>query len=109
MDDSLKDYQLTPETRSIHGFWLDLGSRVEKDSGWIRIEWLLDNCLEKIMEGGTNIGALYRNPQDDSLWHYWLIAPHMAGGGPPALDRIDKERAMELFGTTRLESGGDKT
>lgn len=98
MDESLKDYELTPATTAIHGFWLDLGSRVEKDSGWIRIEWLLDNCLVKITESDTSIGALYRNPQDGSLWHYWRIAPHLAGGGPPALDRIEKTRAHELFG-----------
>ena len=98
MDMQTDDFELTPATTGIHGFWLDLGSRVEKDSGWVRIEWLLANRLELVTSSTTEIGALYRNPQDNSLWHYWLIAPHMAQGGPPALDRIDSQRARELFG-----------
>lgn len=97
MTDPLADFDLTPETTAIRGFWLDLGSRVEKDSGWVRIEWLLQNRLELVKESDSEIGSLYRNPVDNSFWHYWLVAPQMSGGGPPALDRITAARAAELF------------
>lgn len=97
MIDISTDAELTAETTSIHGFWLDLGSRVVKDSGWIRIEWLLDHRLELIKAGNRDVGSLYRNPQDDSLWHYRLVAPHMQEGGPPSLERIGRAEAMTLF------------
>lgn len=97
MDNALTDFELTPETTLIRGFWLDLGSRVEKDSGWMRIEWLIDNRLELVTEGTAETGSLYRYAVDNSLWHYWLVAPHMAGGGPPALEKISEEQAAGLF------------
>lgn len=97
MDIELADYELTPQTTLIRGFWIDLGSRVEKDSGWIRIEWLIAKRLELVKHGGSDIGVLYRYPVDGSLWHYWLVAPHMAGGGPPALEKISEEQAASIF------------
>jgi len=98
MDIELADYELTPESILIRGFWLDLGSRVEKDSGWIRIEWLIANRLELVKQGSTDEGRLYRYPGDNSLWHYWHVAPQMAGGGPPALEKISAEQAAKIFG-----------
>lgn len=98
MDIELTDYELTPETTLIRGFWIDLGSRVEKDSGWMRIEWLVANRLELVKQAQADVGTLYRYPADNSLWHYWLVAPQMADGGPPALEKISAERATAIFG-----------
>jgi len=92
------DFELTTETTAIQGFWIDLGSKVEKDSGWMRIEWLLKNRLESVTQAEDERGALYRNPVDETLWHYYLVAPSMEGGGPPALERVSEDRARELFG-----------
>lgn len=98
MNIELADYELTPDSSLIRGFWIDLGSRVEKDSGWVRIEWLIANRLELVKQGGIDVGMLYRYPADNSLWHYWLVAPQMAGGGPPALEKISDEQAANIFG-----------
>lgn len=98
MNIELADFELTAESTLIRGFWIDLGSRVEKDSGWIRIEWLIANRLELVRQGSTDVGMLYRYPVDNSLWHYWLVAPQMSDGGPPALEKISAERAESLFG-----------
>ncbi|MBN1958226.1 MAG: hypothetical protein JXQ81_12915 [Desulfuromonadales bacterium] len=92
------DFELTTETEGIQGFWIDLGSRVEKDSGWVRIEWLLNNRLEKVIESDSDKGALYRNPADDSLWHHYLVAPGMAAESPPALERMTADAARKMFG-----------
>ncbi len=97
MNNELDDFELTPETTSIRGFWLDLGSRVEKDCGWMRIEWLIENRLNLVTEGTPETGSLYRYPLDNSLWHYWLVAPHMSGGGPPALEKVTEEQAAKVF------------
>lgn len=98
MNIELADHELTPQTTLIRGFWIDLGSRVEKDSGWIRIEWLIAKRLELVQQGSSDVGILYRYPVDDSLWHYWLVAPQMADGGPPALEKISAEQAAKIFG-----------
>lgn len=98
MNLEIEDFELTSETTLIRGFWIDLGSRVEKDSGWIRIEWLIKNRLEIILKGKQTIGSLYRNPADGKFWHYHLVSPQMQDGGPPVLEHIDKIKAQELFG-----------
>lgn len=93
------DFELTPQTTLIRGLWLDLGSRVEKDSNWLRIEWLLENRLELLVPAhGNACSALYCSPENGQLWHYYRVAPEMHEGGPPALEQIDEERAKELFG-----------
>lgn len=97
MDNELADFELTEQTTLIRGFWIDLGSRVEKDSGWVRIEWLIANRLERLKQGNADVGVLYRYPADNSLWHYWHVAPQMPGGGPPALEKISDERAAAIF------------
>jgi len=93
-----EDFELTEETTIIRGFWLDLGSKVVKDSGWIRIEWLIANRLEPVCRKENNGETLYRSPADGRLWHYYLVAPGLKNGGPPALELIDQKRAEELFG-----------
>ncbi|MCW8858478.1 MAG: Imm27 family immunity protein [Deltaproteobacteria bacterium] len=98
MNLEIEDFELTPETTWIRGYWIDLGSKVEKDSGWIRIEWLLQNRLDLLLQKDNKIGALYKNPVDETLWHFYPVAPDMQNGGPPALELIDKDKAMELFG-----------
>ncbi|MBW6509263.1 MAG: hypothetical protein K0A94_06905 [Desulfuromonadales bacterium] len=98
MNSEPADFELTPESTLIRGFWIDLGSRMEKDSGWIRIEWLIANRLELVKPGETAVGQLYRYPVDNSLWHYWLVAPQMADGGPPALEKISEQQAATIFG-----------
>lgn len=93
-----EDFELTDATTSIQGFWLDLGSKVVKDSGWIRIEWLIDNRLDCIAQIDAETGSLYRNRTDGQLWHFYLVSPGLQNGGPPALTQISKEKAHDLFG-----------
>ena len=94
----IDDFELTPETQHIRGFWIDLGSKVEKDSGWMRIEWLLKHRLEPVAQRDQTADALYRNPADATYWHCYLVSPHMRDDSPPVLERIDIDRARELFG-----------
>lgn len=93
-----EDFELTEETAFIQGFWLDLGSKVVKDSGWVRIEWLIENRLEQIVAKDGSSDTLYRNPIDGHLWHYHLVVPDIHEGGPPALLRIEEAEAQEIFG-----------
>ena len=36
-----EEWELKPEDQELRGFWIDLGSRMEKDGAWARIEWLI--------------------------------------------------------------------
>jgi hypothetical protein len=93
-----EDFELTAATTAIRGFWLDLGSSVVKDSGWVRIEWLLENRLECLVEKNTETGSLYRDPADNRLWHFYRVSPGLRDGGPPALQSISQDEARDLFG-----------
>lgn len=92
------DFEFTEETTFIRGFWLDLGSQMVKDSGWSRIEWLIENRLELLIRDQRNTDALYINRRDNRLWHYYSVAPGIKDGGPPVLEMIDKVKAEEIFG-----------
>lgn len=98
------DFELTPQTTLIQGLWIDLGSRVEKDSSWLRIEWLIENRLHLIVQQSREVGSLYRSPQDDRLWHYYLTAPQLGDSSPPSLEQINATQAAELFGNLQRES-----
>lgn len=93
-----EDFKITSETTFVRGLWIDLGSSMEKDSGWRRIEWLLENCLELVTEKDAEIGSLYRNREDGKFWHLFLAAPELAQNSPPSLELIEADRAKELFG-----------
>lgn len=103
MTNIITDFELTPKTRHIQGLWIDLGSRAEKDSNWLRIEWLIDNRLQLIKKQNNEVGSLYRSPQDDRLWHYYLTAPQMGESSPPSLEQIEATQAEELFGNFSRE------
>jgi hypothetical protein len=104
MKNIFTDFELTPQTTLIQGLWIDLGSRVAKDTSWLRIEWLLENRLQLIKHKGREIGSLYRNPQDNHLWHYSLVAPEMGDSSPPSLAQIGETQAEELFGNFKRKS-----
>ena len=96
MHELSEDFELNAETWFIHGLWIDLGSRMEKDSSWLRIEWLLENRLELVASSAA--GQLYRNPVDGQFWHHFPLAPELTSASPPALERISLQQARELFG-----------
>ncbi len=98
MLESVEEWELQPDEAELAGFWLDLGSRVEKDSGWERIDWLVGKRLEKLAEASPGPAILYRDPKDGRLWEKTHPAAHMQDGGPPRLSVISPEAAAKRYG-----------
>jgi hypothetical protein len=89
--------ELKPDESHLVGYWLDLGSGVEKDSVWERIEWLISSRLERISRNSSGTECLYRDPADGRYWEYTLRASRMRGGGPPSLKIISREQAEKKY------------
>ena len=70
-----------------------------KDSGWARIEWLIENRLELLLRDQKSADILYIDRRENRLWHYYSVAPGMQDGGPPILELIDKDKAEKFFGS----------
>lgn len=91
------EWELRPADHFLQGFWIDTGSRVEKDAGWMRIEWLVSERLELLVRLEGETVELYRDPRDGRLWEKFSAAPAMSDGGPPVLTVIDADEARRKF------------
>jgi hypothetical protein len=85
------------ETRLV-GSWIEKDGSVVQDSICERIQWLTDSCFEQLSVDGDNWSALYKNPDDGSYWELTYPQSHMHGGGPPKLQRVSKDDALERYG-----------
>lgn len=90
------DFELKGDERELNGFWIDVGSRVEKDAGWVRIEWLIAERFEQLAERDGEV--LYRHRGDGRLWARTGPAPWLPEGGPPRLVRLTAAEAQARFG-----------
>jgi hypothetical protein len=95
-----EEWELKPEDQELRGFWIDLGSRMEKDGAWARIEWLVAERLGLVARGeGKN--ALYRDPRDGRLWELAHDHAGLKDGGPPRLSLLDAESATRRYGQVK--------
>lgn len=92
-----EEWELSPDDRQLQGLWIDLGSRMEKDATWARIEWLITERLQRLAPGEGN-DALYRDPGDGRLWELAHDHAGLKHGGPPRLTQIDFETAAQRYG-----------
>jgi len=97
VDLQTRDWELSDKDSFLQGFWIDTGSAVVKDAGWMRIDWLTETRLERLARHEGSAAELYRNPGDGSFWERLSAAPELPDGGPPMLVRIDAEEARRRF------------
>ncbi|RME38104.1 MAG: hypothetical protein D6794_05890 [Deltaproteobacteria bacterium] len=98
MDDKMRrDWKLKPDDRILTGLWLDLGSRMEKDSTWQRILWLTTNYLEPVAQDDERGSILYRDPEDGRYWELLFMRPELPEKGPPTLRFLEEEAAREAY------------
>jgi len=95
MEQYAAETNLLPEEYLLQGLWIDTGSRMEKDSTWQRILWLVAEQLESLAESPD--GRLFRDPVDGRLWELLRTRPDLPDGGPPVLRVIAKEKAAGLY------------
>lgn len=89
--------ELNAAEENLVGYWLDLGSGVEKDAVWERIDWLASSKLEFVDQNSTGSEMLYRDPADGRYWELTRRAFHLRGGGPPILKVIGVEDASRKY------------
>ena len=88
---------LKPGESEVIGLWIDLGSRMEKDANWQRIEWLTTGHLVELARAENGLDILYRNPSDERLWEKAHDHPGLPDGGPPRLSVIDNDAAAGKY------------
>jgi hypothetical protein len=72
----------------IVGGWISEAGKIRADDNTLRIEWLVENCLNKtgIQDGGWTTN--YQDPEDGRYWQRTYPKSYMHGGGPPMLEHI---------------------
>ena len=83
---------LNNETK-ITGGWTNLNGKVQKDEATVRIEWLINNKLQKIAQDTSGWDILYLDPNDNRLWELTYPDSELHGGGPPTLSFISSAAA----------------
>jgi hypothetical protein len=95
-----EDWLIQPEETELRGFWIDLGSRMEKDAHWQRIEWLTTEHLTELAWAANGRDVLYRDPLDGRLWEKAFDHSHLHDGGPPRLTQLSPATAATRYGVT---------
>ena len=62
-----------------------------------RIEFLVQEYLQKLAINPDLWETLYQDPNDERLWVLYYPQSEMHGGGPPALKHISKNEAQTKF------------
>lgn len=91
---------IQPGETVLQGLWIDLGSRMEKDVTWQRIEWLVAEHFEELACLENGLVRLYRDPTDGRLWELFPVRPELGEQSPPQLVVIDPQAAAERFGVS---------
>ena len=87
---------LTPEETMVEGKWLFNGKAMTVDSNCERIEWLINESLNRVEGGMLEWERLYQDPRDNRYWLLTYPQSHMHGGGPPALKYVSEATAKSL-------------
>ena len=88
---------ITPYETDLIGTWIERNGHVEGDLATNRINWLINERLERLGSDKSGWDILFRDPQDGRLWE--LTYPHseLHGGGPPRLTNIDLDIAKKKY------------
>lgn len=81
----------------IIGKWIFLDNKIVEDKSLIRINFLKENCLEKISVSSSGWEILYKDPNDGRFWELIYLESENHGGGAPTLVNITKEAAIEKY------------
>jgi len=89
--------KLHPNEIQLVGNWKQIEGKVVADETCQRIQWLVDQILEKVGTDKTGWEHLYRDSETGSLWE--LTYPHSDwhGGGPPALRRVSSAEIASKY------------
>jgi Immunity protein 27 len=94
---------LLPDESELIGDWVFDGSTSARDEVCSRIEYLLENVLQKVAESPKwgSWETLYRDPRDGRFWERTFPKGEMHGGGPPRLAVISRAAAEAKYALNR--------
>jgi len=76
---------LQPSEFELAGRWVESNAKVVADSACERIDWLVNNHLQKIGTSKCGWDIFFTDPIDGRFWVLSYPQGHMHGGGPPTL------------------------
>jgi hypothetical protein len=84
---------------SIIGNWIFEDHKFQKDSACYRIEWLMQNHLQKLSVSPKwgDWEILFKDPFDGRYWELVYLQGDLHGGGPPSLICISEKTAREKY------------
>ncbi|WOH38228.1 Imm27 family immunity protein [Thalassotalea fonticola] len=77
---------LQPQEVSLTGSWLVSDGKVKGDDVCSRINWLVENHLQKIGPDKSGWDILFLDPIDNRYWVLFYPQSHLHGGGPKSLE-----------------------
>jgi hypothetical protein len=77
--------------------WVVNGSNISRGDVGERIDWLLENGLEKIAVDSSGWSSLYVDTGDRRMWELTYPQSEMPGGGPRLLQMVTLEDAKRRF------------
>ena len=86
------------EETDLVGGWTFLNGEMVVDSTTERIEFLVEQHLQKVATDSSGWETLYLDPEDGRYWSRTYPQGEMHGGGPPRLTHISLDEARAKFG-----------
>lgn len=77
-----------PSEGGIIGQWIFVDGKMSADHNCQRIEWLVNNYLQKVDTADGGWTKNYQDPEDGRYWQHTYPKGYMHGGGPPMLECI---------------------
>ena len=81
----------------IDGHWVLRDKQMVADAACQRIQWLMENYLQKVAIDASGWDCLYRDPGDGRLWERLYLQSELQGGGPPSLVCVNKADVREKY------------
>jgi len=102
----MESIDLTKRESELRGDWIPMDGKLWPNGTCKRIEWLVEDRLEKICTDPSGWDLLLRDPRDGRLWERTYPQSELHGGGPPMLKVVTLAVAKSKYGVDAIEHTG---
>ncbi|MEP6848310.1 MAG: Imm27 family immunity protein [Acidobacteriota bacterium] len=89
--------ELRPTEKELIGKWIKVNDKIVADPVQERIEWLINNRLQKVGTDESGWDTLFQDEADGRFWERIYPDGYMHGGGPPALIYLSEQEATRKY------------
>jgi len=89
--------ELKPDETELIGSWVNVDGEVDGDENCQRIQFLINEKLERVGKDWSGWEALFRDPSDGRYWLRTYPNGSWHGGGPPALICLTMDEARKKY------------